>query len=375
MAGFPYRVAIWRRVRQVRPGTLRRLALFLPATLGTLILALVVPTIGRLLSTEVKLLEGTIHSLQIRTECDGLSLYVQVSTGQLGFAEASTDTLAPEVLLTATRGPGGPCGPVEVTPTVLASSRLGNPTVTRTRGGRVTVNPSGGFSVEFDGSDQSEVAISWPGLYQYAHIGRGVINRWIGERAAATTFHMQVTPLGGIEGFSTNPPADSRGLPSDPTRSQSVYLELTAESPLLYDLVDAYDYRQLNRYEFGVTWGGEMTFDGTRPANISGEAKFRTPAFEAQTNYITLAGGSLIGLGITLVVETLIAALFLFERGTQQQTSAPQVVVEQSEQAERPTAPPEATEAKTEDDAPDPRSPDPPPDDESGPAKPPEEAP
>jgi hypothetical protein len=161
------------------------------------------------------------------------------------------------------------------------------------------------YSLEFSDIDEDiTLSFEWPGLYEYSHQERGLFEKFIGERSSKLSFSAAwIRP----EPEDGNAKPNSKG--EDPIRG-SVWLH--AESPLGFNAVEStMQPDEMNRdfVTFKVIANEDLESFGSHSPLLTSTIRFRSTSFEAKQNFVLLVGGAFVGLGLTFIVETLIALI------------------------------------------------------------------
>jgi hypothetical protein len=284
---------------QSRRRLIRTATLAAPALLGVVLIAALIPTIGSFLSVETRL-ANQMDRLFFDTDCDGLlaSIWVDPNPGVETDFSSSTSGLKVPVEL-------------NVDPTVtfeecsylvleLTPSEGSPPTVIDHLGGpiRVVSDPSTvPVLIELSLFEETRILLDWPSAVRYSHEGVGLLNRVVGPRSAVLSMFVD-----WAHRRETN-----KGL--------QLSLDFTVVAPELYWPSYASDYNRQERTEAIVSWSNSDE-DPKRDGRslLAPTAKSRTDDYEAKTNLVLISGGATIGLGLTLIVESLIAVLFRLEK-------------------------------------------------------------
>ena len=321
--GYPYRVTVWRRALQARPRLVKGITLVVPGVVGAVLLLISIPAIGRALSSEERLTEGRRNDLIVRTDCDRLTVWVEVDP------DVDTDLSRPEVeygVRTAVdvifkeapsftgettpgdslppdpRQPTNPtlppdprdplCDVAEIAFGVLSLDEVLEPWVTEVDGGKAEKIGDRRYRIHVDLDHETRVRITWPHLVRYSHLEGDWEDRLVGARSAAMSLAVRVI-----------------GLLAGETPWSSVETDVSVFAPFNFEVSKASKVWQYGRAEGFVGW---RKVSDHAPLSVS--ARFRTESHEAKTNFITLAAGAVVGLGITLIIETLIALLYQLQR-------------------------------------------------------------
>jgi hypothetical protein len=305
--------------------------LFLPAVVGLALLAVVIPNIGRAMRTEGELREG-VNVLILETDCS--DLVVRLSTWPFDELEPTSEAVeglygetlellraAAEVddvgelrsLRRRARAAGaslrdGPASWLYVSLRGLPEDPRGGAGSTCTHavltipdfwGETPTVDPSssagveatGGrqFRIDLDGALESELRLHWPGLYRYSHRGHGLLNRILGPLTASSQLNVLWEATAGAS-------------------AADVRLELASVPS--YEVQYVADSENVDWGEYSAVYRGDDAYFGM----ISAVVAYRSLDYERKWDLLLLAGGTTIGLGVTLLVESLIALLFRVER-------------------------------------------------------------
>jgi hypothetical protein len=283
---------------QSRRRLIRTATLAAPALLGVVLIAALIPAIGRFLSVETRLADQ-VDRLFFDTDCDGVlaSIWVDPNPGVETDFSSSTSGLKVPVEL-------------NVDPTVtfeecsylvleLTPSEGSPPTVIDHLGGpiRVVSDPSTiPVLIELSLFEETRILLDWPSAVRYSHEGVGLLNRVVGPRSAVLSMFVDWVGREGNEGLQLS-------------------VDFTVVAPELYWSSYASDFNRQERTEAIVSWSNSDE-DPKRDGRslLAPTAKSRTDDYEAKTNLVLISGGATIGLGLTLIVESLIAVLFRLEK-------------------------------------------------------------
>ena len=162
--------------------------------------------------------------------------------------------------------------------------------------------------------------VKWPNLYRYSHRGHGWINRWLDSSSAGIEF--TVVWQGDSDPFDI-PPLDVDLLIFGACFDQPWEGHFSAYCTITYDYDVSYtqDVNLRERAQNRVSYRNHIDAEGKQGFNaLHAKTRFRTSSHEAKLNYVLLAGGAAVGLGITLIVESLISALVRLERSLRKKT-------------------------------------------------------
>lgn len=302
----------------------------LPALMGAILLLITVPSILAFLNTETRLIGGYPGgALDVQSDCDDLKFDVIVQP----YSTQGSDpdyAWAPSVELSFhRREPQAPPGLDDEGSSPMKRQsfreRFGRPNC---RSAVVTVKSPGvskpslvgqAFADEQveelaegrwrvslkDSNHRQSLTFDWPGLYAYSQDGFGWINARLDDFASGISFLVSWSGESKEQGLL----ADAGLILFSPP---GFNVEYARE-------LDLEQYGQTRRSQSNVEysmraletkWGNTV-----QPLRvITGAALFSTEDFEAKQNFTLLVGGAMLGLGITLLVESLIAVIFRIER-------------------------------------------------------------
>ncbi|MDJ0909599.1 MAG: hypothetical protein QNI99_10410 [Woeseiaceae bacterium] len=334
---FPFRVSVWRKSLGTRLYALRRWALAIPAVVGLLILFTIIPAILSIFEFDSSP-PASSAGIVFETDCDYFTADIVMSpfggsklqelqdgvaylesTNQEdmfgeynelleAIGESRYDPIVAVTLLQLDE-PEAQCGEFMVS---FANTSGEAPTIELIGGGSFTLEEAysaasaadgyvNTYTVDIENLDESvALVVNWPGLYQYSHQNQGWLNRLLGERSAALDFQV---------GWWRPEASANEQLPPDAS------IQVLVENPISYRAHStAYERWPAKITREGVEY--EWDYNGeyaSGPSLFGSNISFRARVFEAKENFALLAGGALVGLGVTLIVETLIAFLFRLE--------------------------------------------------------------
>lgn len=339
---FPFRTGLLRRVVTAYRNAVPALMITLPALTGTILLLITVPSILAFLNTETRLIGGyTTGALDVQADCNDLRFDVVVLPYPSEFDAGSDSARAPSVKLSFYRrqaqGPPGMDDEGQLPARTQSFRERFGPA--NCKSAVVTVKSPGpstprlvaqAFSDEQidelsegkwrialkDANHRQSLTFDWPDLYAYSQAGYGWINSQLDDFASGTSFLV-----------TWNAESDMASTLSDRSTLERMdlhdaYLVLFAPPGFNVDYARELDIGQNGQtrqaqssVEYSMRaldtgWG-----NAAQPLRvITGAAIFKTEDFDAKQNFTLLVGGAMLGLGIALIVESLIAVLFKVER-------------------------------------------------------------
>jgi hypothetical protein len=338
--GYPFRTGILRRVLRGREGIAGKATLRIPAIAGILILLISIPMINKTLLTETRLREDSSNLLIMRTDCGFLDVDIALSpydaidlTKPLDIGR-SVDINFEELVQAAAEGSADresfreltgidlsdetstswlyvslfwlPADPREPGDGAAPECSFADFTALDFEGDDVPMlqeDPPAGVSTEADQgihvdlTDGTELTFRmlWPGIYQYSHDGHGWFNSWLGKMTAAAQLSFWWT--------------------TDDDTSVRSNVTIAVGSPN-YEVNVSYGNEDPDSYMDGYSVVFSLPPDdrGDELNMLSADVSYRAEHYEGKMNFVLLAGGTMIGLGVTLLVESLIALLFRIEK-------------------------------------------------------------